>query len=166
MNPQKFNRLLEKMKTDKRALEEIHNEYYPILVLYLNRRFGKLVSAEDIAQDVFVSLMETKKFEYVKAPSTWLCKAAYFKAIDNLKYRREEVPLSDDYPLPFCLDDLAIAEDVKKCLSCLDEQSQQIIYLHHWEGYTHKEIAALMGMSPANVRVKISRAYRAIKKIF
>lgn len=164
MKPQKFNRLLEKMKTDKQALDEIYNEYYPILVLSINRRFGKLVCAEDIAQDVFVSLLNAEKFEYIEAPSAWLSKIATNKAIDKLKYRREEVPLPDNYPLPFNLDDLAIAEDVKKSLSVLDKQSQEIVYLHFWEGYSHKEIAAAMNLSPANVRVKMSRAYRKLKK--
>lgn len=166
MKPLRFNRLLQKMKTDKRALDEIHSEYYPILVLYLNRRFGKLVPAEDVAQEVFLSILEAKPTEYVEFPSTWMCRIADFTAIEYLKRFEEELPLLPDKPAPFRLDDLLLNADVKRCLSLLDETSQEIIYLHYWEGYKHEEIAQALNLSPVNVRVKASRAYSLIKKYF
>ncbi len=154
------------MKTDMRALDEIHKEYYPILILYLNRRFGKHIPAEDIAQETLLSVLETKPTEYVEFPSTWLCKIAEFTAIDYMKRFEEELPLLPNRPSPFRLDNLLLNADVKRCLSTLDERMQEIIYLRYWEGYKHEEIAAAMNMSVINVRVTISRAYSLIKKYF
>lgn len=166
MKPYRFNRLLQKMKTDKRALDEIHSEYYPILVMYVNRRFGKLVPAEDIAQEVFLSVLETKPTDYVDTPTAWLCKIAYFTAIDYMTRFEEELPLPPDEPAPFHFDDLLINEDVKRCLSLLDEKTQEIIYLRYWEGYKFKDIAKMVNLSAINVRVKACRAYSIIKKFF
>ncbi|MDE7296810.1 MAG: sigma-70 family RNA polymerase sigma factor [Clostridia bacterium] len=166
MTTQKFNHLLQKSKTDKRAWEEIHKEYYPILIYHLNRRFGNLISAEDIAQDVFVSLIPMENFGYIEAPEIWLRKVANFKAIDSIKYRHEEEPIPEDYPVPVRFDQLDLTEDVKKSLSYVDKQTREMIYLHFWEGYTETEIAKIMHMNPVTVRVRIYRAYLKIKKYY
>ncbi len=166
MTTQKFNHLLQKSKTDKRAWEEIHKEYFMRLTYYLKRRFGNLISAEDVAQDVFVSLITMENFGYIEEPDIWLRKVANFKAIDSIKYRHEEVPIPEDYPVPVRFDELDLTEDVKKSLSYLDKQSRDMIYLHFWEGYTETEIADFMHMKPTTVRVRIYRAYLKIKKFF
>lgn len=164
MNSHKFNRLLQKIQYDKKAIEEIYTEYFPKIVIHLTRRFGKLISAEDIAQEVFVTLMSTKNFSPVEFPTSWMNKIADNKAIDKIKQSHTEIQLTEAYAAPFSSENLVIKEDLKKVLEKLDEESQMIIYLHIWEGYGHKEIAELLNLSHTNVRTKISRAYSALRK--
>ena len=156
--------MLQQIKYDKRAIEEIYCEYFPKIVLHLTRRFGKLISPEDIAQEVFVVLMSMESFTPVEFPTTWIYRIADNKAIDKIKLKHKEIRLTENFAVPFNLDNLIIKEDIKNVLSKLDQESQLIIYLHIWERYTHKEIAKLLHLSHANVRTKISRAYAIIKK--
>lgn len=163
MNSHKFNRLLQQIKYDKQAIAEIYCEYFPKIVLHLTRRFGKLISSEDIAQEVFMALMSADHFSFVKFPTTWIYTMADNKAIDKIRSSHKDIHLTENYAVPFNLDNLIIKEDIKKALSKLDQESQLIIYLHIWERYAHKEIAKLLHLSHANVRTKISRAYTVIK---
>ena len=87
------------------------------------------------------------------------------KAIDKLRSQHKEVALTENQSVPFCLDNLILKEDVKKCFESLDRESQYILYLHIWEGYSHKEIAEIMLLSCGNVRTKVSCAYAQIKKM-
>lgn len=165
MNAHKFNRLLQSIRSDRQAVTEIYAEYFPKIVIHLTRRFGKLISAEDIAQETFLSLLTTKEFKPVEYPTTWLYHMADNKAIDKLWSQHKEVALTENQSVPFCLDNLILKEDVKKCFESLDRESQYILYLHIWEGYSHKEIAEIMLLSCSNVRTKVSRAYAQIKKM-
>ncbi len=165
MNAHKFNRLLQSIRSDRQAVTEIYAEYFPKIVIHLTRRFGKLISAEDIAQETFLSLLTTKEFKPVEYPTTWLYHMADNKAIDKLRSQHKEVALTENQSVPFCLDNLILKEDVKKCFESLDRESQYILYLHIWEGYSHKEIAEIMLLSCGNVRTKVSCAYAQIKKM-
>ncbi len=166
MNAHKFNRLLQKLKTDKRALDEIYREYYPVLVMHLNRVFGRLVSAEDIAQNVFLSLMETETAEAVKHPTGWMCKLSEYKAVDDLKRRHVDLPLSPKESVPFDLDNLILSADMQEAFSLLDPETQEIVYMRFWEGYTAREIAEAKNMSLNCVRMRIFRALKTLEKIF
>lgn len=163
MDEQKFNRLLRRINTDSRAFEEIYNEYYGKVKLHVFRGFGKLVSAEDVAQDVFISLLSLKPDEKIEHPTTWLMRLAENKAKDVLRVRHEEVSLSELLSVPFCIDSTILRADMQAILRRLDPLSQQIIYLHIWEGYSYQEIAEELHITCSNVRVKVSRAYKIIK---
>ncbi len=90
MKELKFNHLLQNLKTDKQAVKEIYEEYYPKIIIHLSRRFGKLISPVDIAHDTFLALMSAENFSYVEYPTTWLYTMADNKAIDALKRKNQE----------------------------------------------------------------------------
>ncbi len=165
MDTQKFNRLLRKISTDSRAFEEIYTEYYSKVKLHILRVFGKLVSAEDVAQEVFLSLLSLNLKENIEFPTTWLMRLSENKAKDILRARHEEFELSEITPAPFRIDSTILRADLNAVIHKLDPASQKIIYLHIWEGYTYKEIANDMEISCNNVRVKASRAYKILGKL-
>lgn len=165
MDPQKFNRLLRKINTDSRAFEEIYNEYYGKVKLHIMRGFGKLLSPEDVTQEVFLSLLNLQIDKPIEHPTTWLMRLAENKAKDILRVRHEEVSLSELLPVPFCIDSTILRADMQAIFRKLDPLTQQIIYLHIWEDYSYQEIADELHISCSNVRVKVSRAYKLIKKL-
>lgn len=164
MDVSRFNRLLQQIKYDKRAITEIYEEYYPRMILHLRRKFGKLISAEDVAHEVFLLLMSLERISEVEFPASWLYKLADNKAVDRIRLEHNELQLSENYADPFDPDELIIREDAKKALKRLDKESQMILYLHVWEGYNYKEISDLLQIGYANVRTKASRAFKSLKK--
>lgn len=164
MDASRFNRLLQQIKYDKQAVTEIYQEYFPGMVMHLRRKYGNLISAEDVAQEVFLSLMTLESYGEVEFPASWMYKLADNKAVDRIRLEPNDLQLLDIHPVPFNLDDLIVKEDARRALQRLDEESQMILYLHLWEGYNYKEIADLLHISHANVRTKASRAFKSLKK--
>ena len=165
MDAKKFNRQLKKVATDKRALESIYEEYYLPMKAHVRRRFGSLVSDEDIAQDVFLKLLSCGDQPYIEYPASWLYKLADNRAKDVLRASHPEAELSDRLAAPFDLDKTIVNAEMRRALQTLEEDARYILYLYYWEGYSLKEIAEETGIGYANVRAKVSRAYQKHKKI-
>lgn len=164
MNPQKFNRILSKIKYDKQAIIPIYQEFYSKIIIHLRCRFGKLICHEDVASEVFAALLEGKEHEYVNAPTQWLYAMADNKATDILRTRHEEVAYTDALSPTPDFDYSGLCADVQLAFEHIDPLSRKILYLHFWEGYSHKEIAAMLNMTCGNVRLKASRAYKILEK--
>ena len=156
MNPQKFNRILRKIKYDKQAIIPIYQEFYPKIIIHLRCRFGKLICHEDVASEVFAALLEGKEHEFVNAPDN--------KATDILRTHHEEVAYTDALNSSPDFDYSYLCADVQLAFEHIDPLSRKILYLHFWEGYSHKEIAAMLNMTCGNVRLKASRAYKILEK--
>lgn len=164
MNPQKFNGALADIKSDKQAIIPIYDEYYPKIILHLRCRFGNLVCPEDIAQDVFAMLLNSDKLPYVQSPTKWLMTVADNRATDVLRSQHKEVPLLEELAPPVNCDYSCLSVDIQRAFQEIDPVSRQIIYLHFWEGYSHNEIAEILGITCGNVRIKAYRAYKTLKK--
>lgn len=169
MEAKVFNALLKEIKYDTSAVERIYKEYAPSVKLYLSRRYGSQIDVDDIMHEVFFKLMviDWSKYSEVKSPTSWLNKIADHLALDLLKKRRMEYPLEnyEGFSSSFDIDSIIVANDVKSALNQLDRLTAQIIYLHKYEGYKFKDIAAQLSMSSISVRVRASRGYKKLKII-
>lgn len=164
MDPQKFNGLLNSIKNDKQAIIPIYQEFYAKIILHLRCRFGKLICHEDVVQEVFASLLSSEEFGYVNSPLQWLFKVADNKAIDLLRNRHEEIAYSDALNVSADFHDSYLCAEVQLAFKHIDPLSRRILVMHFWEGYSHKEIAAILNLTCGNVRLKASRAYKILEK--
>lgn len=165
MDAQKFNRLICRMQFDGKAVELLYQEYYPKIKLHIKRKFGKLVCAEDVAQECFAQMMSGKVVEYIHYPTSWVYGMADNVAKGFLKKEHpDNVPLDDSVATTCILDSIVMREDIHRAMQKLSEEEQRILYLHHWEGYQYAEIAQQLGLSVGCVRTKVSRAYKNLKK--
>ncbi|WP_183086168.1 RNA polymerase sigma factor [Mycetocola tolaasinivorans] len=57
------------------------------------------------------------------------------------------------------------AIDIQRCLNVLREDDRNIVYMAYWEDLSRAEIAAILGISPVSVRVKLHRARRVLKTL-
>lgn len=162
MNPDKFNRLFKNLNTDKKAFEEVYTEYYPLTVLHLRRCYGNLISAEDIAHDLFVKLLKMEQRDYIEHPLSWVYKLADNMAVDEIR-KHKDVPLNELLSTPVNMEFISDKEEIKEYFSQLDESEVKILYMHFWEGYSFKEIAEILDIKYSNVRVKVCRAYKKFR---
>ena len=164
MNPQKFNKLLRKIKDDKQALIPIYKEYHSKIIIHIRCRYREHVCAEDVAQEVYAALLELKEHDYIDSPQQWLFAMADHKASNLLKMKHGEIAFLDDLNAsPLC--EISTQDvSIQLAFQHLDPLSQKILIMHFWEGYSHKEIAKELNMTCGNVRLKASRAYKILEK--
>jgi RNA polymerase sigma factor (sigma-70 family) len=61
-------------------------------------------------------------------------------------------------------EDTALRMDLEAALERLSETSRAVIWLHDVEGYTHDEIAQMMGKTPSFSKSQLARAHQRLRR--
>lgn len=97
----------------------------------------------------------------IRQPDRWVWKAAFRLAAGDLKRRRLRVPLHDSAvvhnPEP--------AWDLIDALGRLPRRQRMCLVLCYYGGYPSKDIARIVGSTPAAVRMQLSRGRRRLAVI-
>jgi len=127
--------------------------------------------AQDILQDSLVRILQ-KIDQYAGTGSFegWMRRVVISVALKQLdrKWMRREISVGDQRDnrtvAPVALDHLA-AEDILACIQELPNGYRQVFNLYAIEGYSHREIAQMVGCSASNSRSQYTRARQALQLI-
>ena len=78
------------------------------------------------------------------------------------KYRETD-ELQDEF-MGHRREDTALRMDLEAALERLSETSRAVVWLHDVEGYTHDEIANLMGKTPSFSKSQLARAHQRLRR--
>ena len=161
---------------DARAHEIIYRAFAsPVYSLCL--RFTKVpAQAEDLVQDTFIEIMRSiGQFRGEAALGSWIRRIAVSKALMFLRsaWTSRGQSLADDWQDATPDDAVGqglsrqpdTAMDLQSALANLPSVSRAVVWLHDVEGFTHKEIAALMGRSESFSKSQLSRAYQRLRPL-
>ena len=109
--------------------------------------------AEDVAQEVFLSLVRTKP-SFESAEHQNKCKD-HFKSA----WQRRTQGLDESFSVPFTPEESAVLDAVR----ALPDKYRTVIYLYYIEGYSAKEIAQLLGIPQNTVLSQMARARKLLK---
>jgi RNA polymerase sigma factor (sigma-70 family) len=65
--------------------------------------------------------------------------------------------------VPDPADDVAMTADARRALDALSDRDREVLELALWEGLEPREIAEVLGVSPAAARQRLSRARAAVR---
>lgn len=159
-------------RLDSRDLAAIHDRYYPDLYRYLLYRTNDEHTAEDLASEVFIRLLDIL---HAGRPPTVL-RAWLFGVAGNLiadhyrrQSRRPQVALSDE--LPALTTDVEsetgsrlAASAVRDALHHLTDEQQQVLALRFGDGRSIDDTATLMRKSVTAVKQLQFRAVAALRR--
>lgn len=126
-----------------------------------------IFDAEDIAQDVLVSLLKRgKPFESPEHERAWLLRTAINKSKNHLKsgWITRTVGLNDT---EHSEEDESMNEknEVMEAVLSLPEKYRTVIHLFYYDGYSIKEISAIVGKKPATVGTLLARGRTMLKEM-
>lgn len=159
---------------DEKWVEHLINAYSSGLLKYLVSHTQSREDAEDILQDVFMSVYEhCAEFDPERCnEQAWLYIIAKRKLISHYRKAKQEESLDamEDYEVPG--DDsmaqatnlMACRQAVAKALTKLDERSRAVIVMRFFNGLSSEETAEQLGLTSANVRTIQSRALKTMEK--
>ena len=161
---------------DVRAHEIIYRAFSaPVYSICL--RFTKVpAQAEDLVQETFIEIMRSiANFRGEAALGSWIRRIAVTKSLMFLRsaWTKRGQSLADGWddttpgePLSHGVsrhpDD---AMDLDAALANLPDVSRAVVWLHDVEGFTHKEIAGLMGKTESFSKSQLSRAYQRLRPL-
>jgi len=159
---------------DVRAHEIIYRAFAaPVYSICL--RFTRVpAQAEDLVQETFIEIMRSiAKFRGEAAIGSWIRRIAVSKALMYLRsaWTARGQSLSDDWHDVTPGDATShgvsshpdMALDLDAALANLPSVARAVVWLHDVEGFTHKEIATLMGRTESFSKSQLSRAYQRLR---
>lgn len=157
-------------RRDISAYKVLYEEYYNALVMYSVNFVGRLSVAEDIVQELFVTIWE-KRITFLSFTSfrVYLYNGVRNASIDYLKHQDIEeqyiASLSETYCEVGVEQDLC-EEEVRRLLykeiDSLPEKMRRI-FLMYMEGRKNEEIATILQISVETVKTQKKRAVKQIK---
>jgi len=139
-------------------------EAYSDLILRVSYTYlHSTYDAQDICQTVFLRLLTTgKTFQSAAHEKAWIIRAAINASKDVLgsAWRRKTCDLEA------CAEAAAPEGEEGSLLAAvkrLPEKYRIVIYLHYYEGYTAREIGALLGANPATIGTRLNRGRQQLK---
>lgn len=156
-------------------VEHLIKEYSSSLLRYLVSHVHSREDAEDILQDVFMSVYEhcgefdpslcnEEAWLYIIAKRRLVSYYRKFKQIDSID-EMEDYQLPGDDSMAQATNLMACRQTVARALSGLDQRSRDIVVLKYFDDLSYKEIAEKVGTSEGNARVICSRALKEMQEI-
>ncbi len=163
-----------KMYTDKTVsygtdgyIQYVLDTYSQTLIRLCYTYVRNICDAEDITQDVLVSLLKRGKgFESAEHEKAWLLRTAINKSKNHLKsgWVKRTVPLNET-DNPEIDDSMSEKNQVMEAVLSLPEKHRTVIHLFYYNGYSIKEISEIVGKKPATVGTLLARGRTLLKNM-
>ncbi|MBK7439156.1 MAG: RNA polymerase sigma factor [Saprospiraceae bacterium] len=162
--------LMQKVKEgDLSQASLLFQRYHRRIYLYLGKMAGDYHLAEDLTQNVFEKLiLYRKSFELDQNFEGWVYRIAKNVFLDHTKLQNRmrkgsEEELIKAAELPDHQPSLDEAEQkLHTALAALPEQDREVLILTRFQKMKYIEVAALLGTTESNIKVKV---YRAMDKL-
>jgi RNA polymerase sigma-70 factor (ECF subfamily) len=128
------------------------------------RILGDPQLAAEVTQDTFIEVIEkAATVEHVDAFGGWVRRIAVNHCLARLRspwYRRRAWSASSEAdPAPIHTPRPDQVRDLEAALAMLSAGARFVVWMHDVEGYTHKEIGALLGKSESFSKSQLARAH-------
>lgn len=154
--------------SERKTPEEIYLAYKDKVAAYVRGKIPNAADAEDIVSKVFLKVMEKYDTydESKAAVSTWIYTITGNTVIDFYRTQKVHGELEETFSYTEDGYDEIIKEEtleeLANALEKLDQRSRDVIILHYYSGHTLKEVAGMMNMSYANMKLVHAKAIRLL----
>ncbi|EJL46272.1 RNA polymerase sigma factor SigX [Brevibacillus agri] len=165
------NQMRARAETD--SFQELFTAYYPFVVRQIMRIVREQQTAEDIAQEVFLSFYHTDRSAIENIPA-WLAKAALYAAYNHLRSEkrrqdRQERGTADQACVMPSSEEVWLEQEalshVREVLDELDERERTLL-LMKYSGFPYAELAKATGMQASSVGTVLARAKSKFRRLY
>jgi RNA polymerase sigma factor (sigma-70 family) len=149
---------------NRRMQQELYSRFSPRMYAVCLRYAGNVEEAEDILQEGFIKIF--KKIDSFRSEGSfegWVRRIFVNTAIEHFRRKKYMLPVTEREETTIegkstsVLDNLA-AKDILALVQDLSPGYRTVFNLYVVEGYTHKEIADMLGISEGTSKSQLSRA--------
>jgi RNA polymerase sigma-70 factor (ECF subfamily) len=155
---------------DQTAFTEIYNRYWRKLLAIAYNHTKDKSAAEEILQEVFLSLWQRREVVDIQSLSNYVATAVKFSVFKQLQRqrRRLEIEQSDYRVVPFTQDEAAIEarflkEYINGIVERLPEKCGLVFKYSRESGMTIPEIAREMNIAEKTVESHLTKALKTIR---
>lgn len=167
--------LVERLKnSDKTAFSTLFEQYYADLIRFSTGITHSAEAAEEVVQNVFIRLWETRKtFQLKHSLKSFLLRSVQNGSIDWLRHesvKNHYASILLEHPLLLQNDTenyllfSELEKQMKIALEKLPAEYAEAFRKNKLEAYNHREIAEKMGISVRTVEERISKAVNLLRR--
>ena len=168
---------------DERAFRELITEHRDRIFNLTYRMLGNRAEAEDVAQEVFITVFKTiDSFREEAKFSTWLYRVAVNHCKNRIKYLSRRHDRAQDEldenagavvasgpagPMPRpdrAVEGMQLDKVLQDAIATLDEDHRLVIVLREIEDLSIEEICEITGLPDGTVKSRLHRARLALRK--
>lgn len=149
----------------------LFNQYYERLVLFAESYVGDLETAEDMVQDVFLSLLSREDFGEVEHSRSYLFSCVKNTCVDYLRKLKVADPLDIKlFDAVYYAGDFNILEQeelirkVEEEIEKLPEQRREILKMSVYQRMSYSQIADCTGLSVNTIKTHMKKAYQDLRE--
>jgi len=152
----------------------LFDRYYNQLCIYVLKMSDDLAIAEDVVQEVMVTIWQKKAEIKVKSSlKNYLYKSAYHAFLHHIRKEKKNIDMLEELKWKSLLEvnneieENVFEERLKKinaAIEGLPPKCRHAFELSRFEKLKYKEIASVMEISPKTVEIHISKALSILKK--
>jgi len=161
------------LKGRERAQRYLYEAYVDAVFHTCLRICGSSADAEDITQETFIRVFRRlKTFNGDSSLGAWIKRIAVNTSLNHLRGQHQITAL-EDAPEPsspaetrelFPSEGLTV-ERIHRAIQQLPSGGRAVLSLHLLEGYQHKEIAAILGITESTSKSQYHRARKLLQSI-
>ena len=160
---------------DEEAFREMFQAYFPKLCGFAADYIDSVDQARDLVQDIFLKIWDRRENWTVRTSlRSYLYQAVKNRALNEIRRTTSEQeaedfleytePTSDSRTAADTFHMEALSENIESAISQLPDRRRRAFLLHRRHGFTYKEIAQIMDISPKTVENHIGRALKSLRK--
>jgi RNA polymerase sigma factor (sigma-70 family) len=159
------------MPNNQDLFETIHSDYHAmVLQMCLGFMKGDLDLAKDLSQEVFINTWRAlKKFNHASSLKTWIYRITVNTCLKYIRDKKDkyQLPINEEHTY---LEDVSVHysdtahHSLYRAIGQLREVDR-LIMMMILDELEYEEISKIIGISEGNLRVKISRIKKNLKKI-
>lgn len=158
---------------DERAFERIFKQYYKGLCGYAIRMLQEQEGAEEIVQDMFCKLWESRETVNINTSlKSYLFRAVHNRCLNQIKHinirenyknhnqeriDHEEQHFSEHY------EKFELQQQIEQAIQKLPTERQRIFRMSRFDGMKYREIADELGISIKTVEVQMGKALKTLR---
>jgi len=164
---------------DRSAVDDLYERFRRPAFSLARRILGDDVLAEDVLQEVFLSVWrDPSAFDRSRGSvASWLLAVVHHKAVDAVRreesQRRRQTLAEEDLALtaPVATRDVedeawsrVVAQRVRTAMGALSSSQREALTLAYYGGYTQREVAALTGTPLGTVKTRMLAGMRRLRE--
>lgn len=159
-------------KGDHRAFSSLYELYAKAMYNVALRIINAEEEAQDILQEAFIKAYhKIYQFDYQASFGAWLKRIVINQALDSIRKKKEHL-ITDIEGLDFEQDEAIdwenvdmTVERVKNSMKLLPDGFRVVCSMYLFEGYEHKEIAQILGITESTSKSQFHRAKLKLKEL-
>lgn len=148
---------------DRRMQKELYDRFSPKMYAVCLRYMGNADDAQDILQEGFIKIYKNlERFRGDGSFEGWVRRIFVNTAIEQIRKKKMDVSLTEkeetiEYKSVTAVDNIN-EKDLLKIVSGLSPGYRSVFNMYVVEGFSHKEIGELLGISEGTSKSQLARA--------